>query len=229
MQAIGYTETQRNNHLVYKKMRLVKDITNEGLTFRGIIDKFKNYTFVEHVDFIRNEFNCQSQCHIIYYLNITNRGIGMFFNRIISASLLIPNRQEVEFLSFPILTEGPNTEYVVNNILRNKQYDKICVEAEMEIKFLLSFSLDTLSEYEAEQIEDLYDEGDDEGYQDNQTPSPPIESPFVSDYCSICLTTKPDIIILPCLHQSICSQCEEAGKLTKCPTCREKIKIKIKI
>ena len=100
----------------------------------------------------------------------------------------------------------------------------------MEIKFLLFCSLDTLTEYEAEQVEDLYDEGDDdEGYQDNQSFQPPIEIPFVSDNCSVCLTAKPNILFFPCLHQSVCNECEEVGKLLKCSVCREKIERKIKI
>ena len=81
-----------------------------------------------------------------------------------------------------------------------------------------------------EQIEDQYDEGDDdEDYQDIHLPPPPIETPFVSDNCSVCLTAKPNIIIFPCFHQTVCFECEEAGKLTKCPSCREKIERKIKI
>ena len=230
MERTEYIETQRNNYLVYKKAKFVKDITNKGLTFRGIVDKFKDYRFTEYLNSMREEYNCQSQCHIIYYLFISYKNKGLFFNRFISASLIIPNREETEFLSAPIHYERENTEQEVNNIFRNKQYDKICVEAEMEIKFLLFCSLDALSEYEAEQVEDLYDEGDDdEGYQDNPSNPPAIEIPFVSDNCSICLTAKPNIIIIPCLHQSVCSQCEEVGKLKNCPTCRKEIERKIKI
>ena len=82
-----------------------------------------------------------------------------------------------------------------------------------------------MNQYETEELEQIYDEGDD----DDQPPTPLIETPFISDNCSICLIAKPNIIIIPCLHQSVCSQCEEVGKLKNCPTCREKIERKIKI
>ena len=124
---------------------------------------------------------------------------------------------------------GDPTE-TVDYILQKVRYDEVKVGASMETTFMLSASLTALSEYEQEQIEDHYDEGDDdEGYEDNQASSQPVETPFVTDNCSICLTEKPDIIIIPCLYQSVCSQCEERGKLTKCPTCREMIIKKVKI
>ena len=99
----------------------------------------------------------------------------------------------------------------------------------MELKFILFASLNAITSYEREQLENHYDDDDDEGYQDEQELSQPVEIPFVTDTCSICLTEKPNIIIIPCLHQSVCSQCEDRGKLTKCPTCRETIIKKVKI
>ena len=56
-----------------------------------------------------------------------------------------------------------------------------------------------------------------------------IETPFTTDKCCICLTEKPEIVLVPCLHKSVCLQCEEKGKLEKCPTCRVTITRKIKI
>ena len=95
----------------------------------------------------------------------------------------------------------------------------------MEIKFYKNRSLDIINQYETEELDEIYDEGDD----DDHPPPPTIETPFISDNCSICLTVKPNIIIIPCLHQSVCFQCEEEGKLKNCPTCRKEIERKIKI
>ena len=114
----------------------------------------------------------------------------------------------------------------------------------MQIKFFLSDSLDSinnlsvyeiserimgrpLTEYEREQIDERYDEGIET--EEPAAFSCPVETPFTTDKCCICLTEKPDIILVPCLHKTVCLQCEEKGKLTTCPTCRLKITKKIKI
>ena len=230
MDRIKYIEKSRNDYIIEKEAEFEKVITHEAYTLNDVFLKFKDYKFTEYLDEFREEFNCQSKCHITFYLIITNQRRGIYFGRFLVSSLKIPNRNEVEFISIPCYDDRGNPTEEVNNILQNEIYDKVTVGAKMEIKFLLFCSLNALTEYEAEQVEDLYDEGDDdEGYQDDHLPSPPIETPFVSDECSICLTAKPNIIIIPCLHQSVCFQCEEAGKLTKCPSCREKINRKIKI
>ena len=45
--------------------------TSEDLsdnTFMGIINKYKNYRFEEHIEMLRDEFDCQSYSHISFYL-----------------------------------------------------------------------------------------------------------------------------------------------------------------
>ena len=230
MERTKYIEKSRNDYIVEKEAEFEKVITHEFYTLRDIFLKFTDYKFTEYLDEFREEFNCQSKCHITFYLIITNERRGLYFGRFLVSSLKIPNRNETEFISIPCYDDRGNPTEEVNNILQNGIYDKVKVGATMEIKFLLFCSLDALTEYEVEQVEDLYDEGDDdEGYQDNPSNTPAIEIPFVSDNCSVCLTAKPNIIIIPCLHQSVCSQCEEVGKLKNCPTCRKEIERKIKI
>ena len=197
-------------------------------TYEGIINKYSAYSFDEHIQRIKDEFNCQSYSYIMFYFCYQ---INDFYQKIkiIGATLSIFNREEVEYLPNIILYDENLREELIEDTF-NRYYDRVYIKAEMETKFYIDRSLDLLSEYEAEQLEDLHDEEDeDEGYEENQAIIPLIETPFVSDNCSICLTAKPDIIIVPCLHQCVCSQCEEAGKLIKCPTCRERIEKKIKI
>ena len=228
MERTDYRETDRNEYVVYKEAKFKCDITGEVSTFIDIINRFKDYRFTEHLDSLREEFNCQSQSHIIYYLIISYKRKGLFFGRLLAATLGIPDRNETDFLSAPIRYERENTKEEVNDILKNKLYDSVRVVAEMDIKFYIHRSLDIMDQYQ-EEVEELYDDGEDEGYHDIQSPPVAIETPFVSDSCSICLTAKPNIVFFPCLHQSVCSECEEVGKLLKCLVCREKIERKVKI
>ena len=241
MDLIEYREKRRSDNIVVKEAKFESVITDEVNTLEDIYNKFKNYRFWEYLDNFREEFNCQLSSDIKYYLRISYQHKGLYFRRFLIASLSIPNKDDTDFLSIPFYDEK------INNILKNELYDTVKVEAEMEIKFLLFCSLTALNEYEAEQIEDLYDEGDDneyeaeqiedlydeedddEGYQDNQLSSLTIETPFISDGCSVCLTVKPNILFIPCLHLATCEKCEENGKLIKCSVCRETIERKIKI
>ena len=58
-----------------------------------------------------------------------------------------------------------------------------------------------------------------------------IENPDLENLeeCSVCLTNTPNIISIPCLHLTICQECEEKGKFKKCVTCRKSINRKILI
>ena len=231
MERTEYKLKSRSEYIVKKEAEFKCEITGEVHTLKDVYNKFKDYRFEEHLDNFREEFNCQAKCHITYYLIISYKRRGIYFRRFLVSSLGIPNRNETDFLAIPSYDERGNPKEEVNDILRNKSYDRVCVEATMEITFLLLCSLDTLTEYEAEQLEDLHDEGDDdEGYQDNPSDSPAIiETCFISDNCSACLSEKPNILNIPCLHLSICNKCEEVGKLIRCLVCREKIERKIKI
>ena len=188
--------------------------TSEDLsdnTFMGIVNKYKNYRFEEHIEMLRDEFNCQSYSYILFYLdykvNDLNEHITLF-----CATMEIFNREEIEY--FVIFCDDIETrEPIVNKFLKTK-YAKNHIKAKVNTKFFLNRSLDLENQYEAEE----------------PTPfSLPVEIPFANDKCCICLTEKPDIILVPCLHKTVCLQCEEKGKLTTCPTCRVIINRKIKI
>ena len=196
-------------------------------TFEGILFKYSAYRFEEHIQLLRDEFDCQSYSHISFCLEYEINGFSQTIN-LFCTTMEIPNREEIEYFINIGHEQIEVRKPLVNEILKNK-YDRIFIKAIMNTKFYLNRSLDIENQYETEELGEIYDEGDDEGYGDNQ-PSPPIiETPFISDNCSIYLSAKPNIIIIPCLHQSVCSQCEEVGKLKNCPTCREKIERKIKI
>ena len=56
-----------------------------------------------------------------------------------------------------------------------------------------------------------------------------IENSFSSDNCLICLNNKPNILNIPCLHLSLCEDCEKIGRFINCSICRKEIKRKVKI
>ena len=224
MERTEYRETDRNEYVVYKEAKFKCNITEPILSFLEIINKFRNYHFTDHLDSLREEFDCQSHSHIVYYLSISDKQKVLFFGRFLVATLGIADRNEIDLLAAPINYERENIKEEVNDILQNKRYDKITVKAEMEIKFFTYRSLDILNQYE-EEVEELFDEG----YDDEGLPPAIVELPFVSDNCSICLSSPPSILNIPCLHLSVCSECEEAGKLYRCAVCREKIFRKVKI
>ena len=214
-----------------------EDITHKYYNHRDIYTFFSEYKFNEFVDDFRNEYNCQVKCDSKYNLSIFNQSKCIFFAKFLGSTLNIPNRTEVGFLALPIYDDRGNPFREINRILQQKElYTKVIVRISMEIKFLLFCSLSELSayeraeqhmgrpltDYEMEQLEDLEADVDD-GYDGS------VETPFTNDNCCICLTEKPEIVLLPCLHKAVCLQCEEKGKLTKCPTCRNTITRKIKI
>ena len=132
----------------------------------------------------------------------------------------IPDRNEIEYSTSTIYEDTEEREKKVNDLLKNNIYDKVFIRAEMDIKFYINRSLDIINQYEDEF---------DEGYDDDESPPVIVELPFIADNCSICLSNIPNILFLPCLHQYVCSQCEEIGKLLKCSVCRKKIERKVKI
>ena len=217
-----------------------EDITHKFYNHHEIYNFFSRYKFTEFIDEFRDEYNSQVRCHCKYYLSILSETSCLFFGRFLVSTLDINDRNEPSFLALPSFDDRGNPIHEINSILQNELYKQVKVCVAMDIKFLLFCSLDALRvyeraeqnipEYEREQLDDLHDEGSDyDNDEEEQTTSQPVETLFVTDKCCICLTEKPDIILIPCLHKSVCLQCEEKGKLTKCPTCRLMIIRKIRI
>ena len=181
-------------------------------TFMGIINKYRNYRFEEHIEMLRDEFDCQSYSHISFYLEYKVNDFCQNIN-LFCATMEIFNREEIDYFVniSDDITEA--REPIVDDLLKNK-YAKNHVKAIVTTKYYLNRSLDLENQYEEEPIPAV---------------SRPVETPFTTDKCCICLTENPNIILVPCLHKTVCLQCEEKGKLTTCPTCRLMIIRKIKI
>ena len=240
-----YELIRRNENVsVEMDAEFEEDITHKFYNHNDIYRFYSRYKFTDFIDDFCDEHNCKVRCHSKYYLYILSETSCLFFGKFLVSTLDIHNRIEPSFLALPSFDERGNPIQEINTILQNKLYKLVKVCVAMEIKFFLFSSLDELSvyelveqrlgrdltDYEREQLDDLHDEGSvDENEEDPTAFSRPVETPFGIDKCCICLTEKPNIILIPCLHKSVCLQCEEKGKLTKCPTCRLMIIRKIKI
>ena len=219
------------------------NITYTYSNYNEIYGYFSRYKFTDFWTDFWNEYNCKLKCHSKYYLQISSDTDCLFFGKFLVSTMDISERGGEPSLSVTqSFDEIGSPIEEINRILRDPMsFEKIKVCVAMEIKFFLSQSLDPLeylrhrsvyaiseeimgrplTDYEREQLEDL-------GTDYDGIPKP-VESPFTNDKCCICLTEKPEIVLVPCLHKSVCLQCEEKGKLTKCPTCRHTITKKIKI
>ena len=209
MEMTEYNEINETAFTIEKEATFISEDLSKCKTFDEIITKFDNYRFDEFMDFFMNEYGCQSYSSILFSINFTD-SVDYDF---LKAKLEIIDRAEIEYTDSLIVETFRETKRIVNTLLIDN-YDKVIVKAKMKIKFYKNRSLDVLDQYEDAEYE--------------EQPAI-IESAFTSDNCSVCLSMKPNILNIPCLHLAICCSCEETGKLLKCVVCRKKIKRKIKI
>ena len=220
-----YEVTRRNGDVsVEMDAEFEDEITYTFSNYNEIYGYFSRYKFTDFWnDFwdFWDEYNCKLRCHSKYYLQILSDTGCLFFGKFLVSTMDITERgEEPSLLAIPSFDERGSPIEEINRILRDPMsFDQVKVCVAMEIKFFLSQSLDQLeainhlsvyeiseqimgrplTEYEREQIDERYDEG-------IETEEP---APFTTDKCCICLTEKPDIILVPCLHKTVCLQCEK--------------------
>ena len=220
MELVEYNEIDESASTIKKEAIFITEDLGNNKTFQSILDKFSDYRFTEHIDFLRNDHECQSYSSILFSINFTKNGDETNYF-LFTAILEIPDRTEVEYTTSTMYENVRERETIVDGLLKYKLYDKVIVKAKMEIKFYKNRSLDILDQYQDEESEEEYNE--------YETPPAIIESAFVYNNCSVCLSMKPNILNIPCLHLAICRSCEETGNLLRCVVCRKKIERKIKI
>ena len=219
MELAEYNVIDESASTIKKEAIFITEDLGNVKTFEAIVDKFNDYRFTEHIDFLRNDHDCQSHSTIRFSINIKYRGTEIK-HLLFCARLDIVDRTEVDYITFPMSGNVRDRELHVDGCLKLKNYDKIIVKAEMEIKFYKNRSLDILDQYEDVESDNEYNNADEPAI---------VERSFTSDNCSVCLSMKPNILNIPCLHLAICCSCEEAGELLRCVVCRKRIVRKIKI
>ena len=220
MELIYYNVIHETATTIEKEAIFISDNIGDDKTFNAILDKFNNYRFEEHINLLRINYNCQYYSSVVFNIVFMNENDEKKFF-LFTGVLEIPDRNEIEYTTSTIYEDVVDREKIVNDLLKSNIYNRVIVKAEMDIKFYTNRSLDILNQYQ--------EEYDDEGYSDDESPPAIIESSFISDNCTICLSAVPNILNIPCLHLSVCSSCEEIGKLLRCTVCRKKIERKVKI
>ena len=213
MELTEYNEINETALTIEKEAIFISEDLGNDKTFDAILNKFDNYRFDDFIDFLMNEHECQSYSSISFSINFTD-SVGVVDYFFLTAILEILDRTEVEYTTSIVSENIRDRKTIVDSLFKYKLYDKVIVKAKMKIKFYKNRSLDVLDQYQDAEYE--------------EQPAI-IESAFTSDNCSVCLSMKPNILNIPCLHLAICCSCEETGKLLRCVVCRKKIGRKIKI
>ena len=174
MELIEYNEIHESATTIEKEAIFISENIGDNKTFDAILDKFNNYRFIEHIDFIRNDHNCQSYSSVIFTIVFIIKNTERKFF-IFSGILEIPDRTEIDYTTSTMYEDVEEREKIVNDLLKFNLYDKVFVRAEMDIKFYKNRSLDLLSQYQEEYDEDISD--------DDESPPAIIQSnPVITTY-----------------------------------------------
>ena len=203
-------QVEDNNSTYTIKYYFMYDSISELKNYRDYLNKFRDFTLEEYEDELKNE-GYQSYSNIIFFLCYKDD-----FSVLFTITLEMVNNNPEYTYHFNEYETNNITEENINNML-NKYKDSqenLCLEIHMETKFyrFLSFYDNLESDEEETQIIPAI-----------------IENSFSSDNCIICLKLKPNILNFPCLHLSLCEECEKLGRFLNCSICRKEINRKVKI
>ena len=205
-------QEEDNNSTYTIKYYFMYDSITELRNYRDYINKFRNFTLEEYEDELKNE-GYQSYSNIMFFLRHKDD-----FSVLFTMNLEIVNNIPEYMYHFNEYETNNVTEENINNMLDKYKdsQENLYLEIRMTTKFYRFLSF-----YNNE------DEDEDE-YENEEIPAI-IENSFSSDNCIICLKLKPNILNFPCLHLSLCEECEKIGRFINCSICRIKIERKVKI
>ena len=207
-------QVEDNNSTYTIKYYFMYDSISELKNYRDYINKFKDFTLEEYEDELKNE-GYQSYSNIIFFLRYKDD-----FSVLFTMNLEIVNNIPEYMYHFNEYETNNITEENINNMLDKYKdsQENLYIEICMTTKFYRFLSF----------YDNLESDEDEESDEEIQIP-PIIENSFSSDNCLICLNHKPNILNFPCLHLSLCEECEKIGRFLNCSICRKEIKRKVKI
>ena len=174
--------------------------------YDDVKNKFINFTLDEEYENELKDEGYQSLSHILFHLCYSGDSTFLF-----SATIEITDDNPIYTFHFK---ENDFEDFY--SFLSNYKDKELYIFMGMSSTFYRQRAL-------REEFENYED--DDEK---NQIPVI-IENSFSSDNCTVCLNNHPNILNFPCLHLSLCEECEKIGRFINCSICRRKIKRKVKI
>ena len=113
MELAEYNEIDESASTIKKKAIFITEDLGNNKTFQSILDKFSNYRFTEHIDFLRNDHECQSYSSILFSINFTKNGDETNYF-LFTAILEIPDRTEVEYTTSTMYENVRERETIVD-------------------------------------------------------------------------------------------------------------------
>ena len=233
MRRVKYEEVERNIASVSYVSEFIYDDIGENKTYDGIIDKFKNFNFENEegniIGELKSEFECVSYSNLVFFLYFEKQDNTNDFVMLFSATLEITSYDEDPIYNFNFCEDEElvrEKRKYINDEIKYGNSKNQYINIMMNTKFYFNQRLNNDNgEYDDEEYNDYNSTDEDD---DNRIPAI-IETPFSADFCSICLTNIPNILNFPCLHLSVCDNCETQGRLVNCSVCRKRIERKVKI
>ena len=85
MNLVGYNELYDLEATIEKEAIFITENLGEDKTYNGILNKYTNYRFDEHINFIRNDKNLPFDCSIVFSIifKINDTEKRFFFSMLI--------------------------------------------------------------------------------------------------------------------------------------------------
>ena len=174
--------------------------------YDDVKNKFINFTLDEEYENELKDEGYQSLSHILFHLCYSGDSTFLF-----SATIEITDDNPIYTFHFK---ENDFEDFY--SFLSNYKDKELYIFMGMSSTFYRQRAL-------REEFENYEDDNEE-----NQIPVI-IENSFSSNNCTVCLNNHPNILNFPCLHLSLCEECEKIGRFINCSICRRKIKRKVKI
>ena len=195
----------------------------EDKSFKTQYKNFRNCRFDDYLNELKSQYNYPSHSEVlIFYKYCENNNNKKFLMHHIKINT---NLYSVDYVNIVVLSEEEILER--NRILEEginlKTITDLGITASVETMFFKNIPLNfgEFNEYD--------DDEDDDDEDENNNTNKELEFSFIHEKCSVCLESKPDVLLIPCLHIALCKSCNNEGRFTNCPVCREKIDRKIVI
>ena len=191
----------------------------EDKSFKTQYENFRNCRFDDYLNELKSQYNHPSHSEVLIFYKYckNNENKKNFMHHIIISTNLYSD----EYVNIDVLSEEGILER--NRILEEginlKTITDLGITASVETTFFNDMPLN---------FGEFNEEDDDEEDENNNT-NKELEKAFINEKCSVCLEAIPDVLLIPCLHIALCKSCNNEGRFTNCPVCREEIDRKIVI